>query len=242
MYLINTHTYRLEEFLDETVKQYAILSHRWGDNEVSFRQMQNPPSSLFHNQKFEKILNTCKQARKDGWPFVWVDTCCINKESSAELSEAINSMFRWYSRAQVCYVYLFDVDPHSDGDYSHPSSLFPTPTAPNRSWELQRRQVEHSDWFNRGWTLQELIAPKSVDFFDRSWNYLGSKWILKDRDLLDLLERRTGIPTEILRGYKSVHDQSVAQRMSWVSQRRTSRVEDIAYCLLGIFDINMPLL
>ncbi|KAL8847786.1 MAG: hypothetical protein Q9221_007185 [Calogaya cf. arnoldii] len=197
MWLINVHTLKLEEVWGETVKKYAILSHRKG---------------------FSKITKSCKHARDQGYDYVWVDTCCINKESSAELSEAINSMFRWYKASGVCYAYLSDVD------RSETHTI------------LIDDQVKQSQWFTRGWTLQELLAPNSVILFDRKWACLGTK-----QTLSKIIEKRTGIEELALHG-KPLADYSIAQRMSWASRRKTTRVEDIAYCLLGIFDVNMPML
>ena len=111
MRLINAHTLKLEEFLNDKVQPYAILSHRWSDSEMSLLDMQSLQlEEPVNSQGFLKIKYACEQAVKDGYRYVWVDTCCINKDSSAELSEAINSMYRWYQRAAVCYVFLSDVD------------------------------------------------------------------------------------------------------------------------------------
>lgn len=146
-----------------------------------------------------------------------INRCCIDKTSSAELSEAINSMFRWYQNAQACYAYLADVSSDS-GPSQEPS------------------EFSKSRWFTRGWTLQELIAPSNVVFYSRDWHILGTK-----DQLADLLERITRIDCETLRG-QDLQFVSVSKKMSWAAHRKTSRVEDIAYSLLGIFDVNMPLL
>lgn len=146
------------------------------------------------------------------------DTCCINKESSAELTESINSMYRWYGTTEICYVLLSDVC-KSSADVA------------------LGLQVKQSRWFDRGWCLQELLAPASISFFDKTWNLLGTK-----ESMLDLLSIRTGVPHKLLAGDRSLSRYSIAQRMSWASTRQTTRVEDIAYCLMGIFDVNMPLL
>lgn len=93
MRLINAATIKLVEFSQE-IPEYAILSHTWGRDEISFQEMEAEPDRS--KEGFKKIVSCCKQAIRDRIPFVWIDTCCINKSSSAELSEAINSMFRWY--------------------------------------------------------------------------------------------------------------------------------------------------
>ena len=154
-------------------------------------------------------------AKSRGFDWVWIDTCCIDKKSSAELSEAINSMFRWYAEAQECYAYLSDV------------RLTP-------GLQDFRKNFKQSAWFTRGWTLQELLAPADVILLDRAWYRIGTK-----QELLAEISAATGIGVQHL---KDMRTASVATKMSWVSRRQTSRVEDIAYCLLGLFDVNMPLL
>ena len=216
MRLINVHSLEVEEVWDENVKDYAILSHRWENDEVSFWDMQD--LAVASTMKgFAKIQRSCDHARGDGYDYVWVDTCCINKESSAELSEAINSMYRWYKASAVCYAFLSDVRANVD----------------NSSMDYQ---IKSSVWFTRGWTLQELIAPQNVVFYDQQWKFLGTK-----QTLSSLLTSKTGIDEAILNG-EPLSRRSIAQRMSWASERDTKCVEDIAYCLLGIFDVNMPLL
>ncbi|KAL9037907.1 MAG: hypothetical protein Q9180_003456 [Flavoplaca navasiana] len=217
MWLINAHTWKLEEVWSEDVKTYAILSHRWQEEEVSFKDMQDI-ATAFKKQGFSKIKNSCDFALRDGYDYVWVDTCCINKESSAELSEAINSMFRWYKCAAVCYAYLSDVDIN------------------NVNGTSVEDQLQQSQWFTRGWTLQELLAPDDVVFYDCNWLPLGTK-----KTLSKVIQKRTRIHEQALYG-EPLETYSIAQRMSWASQRVTTRSEDIAYCLLGIFDVNMPML
>ena len=164
----------------------------------------------------EKIRRSCELAERHGYEWLWVDTCCINKSSSAELSEAINSMFQYYSEARICYAYLQDVGSNFDERASE-------------------RQFRRSTWHTRGWTLQELIAPRIVLFVSRTWEIICSK-----ADRAELLETITHVPAAILRFEEPLPKFSVAQRMAWAASRRTSRAEDEAYCLLGIFDINMP--
>lgn len=167
-----------------------------------------------------KITASCKQAERDGWEYVWIDTCCIDKTSSAELSEAINSMFRWYQRAQICYAYMVDVDIH--------------PSLPEVEDPNQLKSFRRSRWFTRGWTLQELLAPGNVIFFDREWRTIGNK-----SDLRRDVSSATSIQSRYIVFPKEA---SVAAKMSWASKRSTTRAEDWAYCLLGLFDVNMPLL
>lgn len=221
MRLLNAKTVQLEEFPDNAIPQYAILSHTWGKEEASFQDMQSRRSIRRTVEKagYRKIEYSCNQAVKDLLTYVWVDTCCIDKSSSAELSEAINSMYRWYSHAAICYAYLTDI-PANDN-----------PEAPNSAFVNSR-------WFTRGWTLQELIAPPRVVFYAQNWTKLGTK-----EDLCHSISRGTGIDVEVLeRGGRAFRSFSIAQRMSWASRRTTTREEDIAYCLLGIFNVNMPIL
>ncbi|KAI5985033.1 heterokaryon incompatibility protein-domain-containing protein, partial [Pisolithus albus] len=207
---------------------YAILSHRWGV-EVGYEEMigllnmeERKRDKVRQRPGYQKIIESCKQAKRDGYKWLWVDTCCIDKRSSAELSEAINSMYRWYQNAQVCYVYLNDVD----------QSTFPT---------KQDDKFAQSDgwpeWFVRGWTLQELIAPDEVEFFNKDWVHVGNKW-----QLAPTLEKITGILREVLTGGLAGKELSVAQIMSWAANRKTTREEDRAYSLMGLFGVNMPML
>ncbi|TGJ83330.1 hypothetical protein E0Z10_g5412 [Xylaria hypoxylon] len=226
MYLLNVHTRQLQEFIADEMPPFAILSHTWGEDEVLYQDLQDPK----HKEKlgYAKIEGCCRQAIRDKIEFVWVDTCCIDKRSSAELSEAINSMFRWYGEAQVCYVYLIDVPP--GGDPYEPRSAF-----------------SNSRWFTRGWTLQELIAPVELEFLDTAWT--GIFRINKETDSwvpADLIEQITGIKSWYSYWMRNVDtelkDVPVATKLSWVSERYTTRVEDMVYCLLGLLDVNMPLL
>ncbi len=201
---------QITEFMGTHVPPYAILSHTWEDEEVTFQQMTDPKSAL--RTGYAKIQQTCALAARDGFAFAWVDTCCIDKSSSAELSEAINSMFYWYQQAEVCYVYLADLAPGAD---------------------LQSA-LGACRWFTRGWTLQELIAPRNVLFYDSEWQLRGTK-----TELSGLISAITGIPDSLLRHGTALSDYAIARRMSWVAHRQTTRVEDIAYCLLGIFDVHM---
>jgi len=179
------------------------------------------------NSGYWKIKKACEQALKDGLDYVWVDTCCIDKTSSAELSEAINSMFRWYKGAGVCYAYLNDVDVHLEVG---------TDGALLSNKRYSEGELAKSRWFKRGWTLQELIAPANVEFYGRDWQYIDTKTRLREA-----LQRITGIGADVLQTGR-VEDESIAKRMSWMVSRETTRSEDMAYSLMGIFDVNMPLL
>jgi hypothetical protein len=233
MRLLHAASLSFHDYEGSSIPPYAILSHRWEGEEVTYQEFKDRKAGTQRKSGFKKINQCCNEARRDRLDYVWVDTCCIDKSSSAELSEAINSMYQWYQRSQVCYVYLSDVQTWSSYQKSDANGLWTT---------FQREvvaQVMESKWWTRGWTLQELIAPESVVFYvdnQGSWDKVGSK-----TTLLDLVAARTGIGGDILRN-QDVSRCSVAQRMSWASERETTRTEDLAYCLLGIFGVNMPLL
>ncbi|RYP53370.1 hypothetical protein DL768_001615 [Monosporascus sp. mg162] len=219
MRLINVKTSKLEEFLDYKTPQYAILSHTWGDDreELTFRDVEEGRIDK-PGVGSVKFQGSCRQAEKDGFGYVWIDTCCIDKTNLVELNEAINSMFRWYRHASLCYAYLSDVP--GDDNPRKPGSKFRT-----------------SRWFGRGWTLQELLAPKDLQFYNSAWGHLGTKGALRT-----VIGKITGIPRQILLGITELHNASVAQRMSWAAGRDTKRKEDLAYCLLGIFGVTMPMI
>ncbi|KAH7304359.1 heterokaryon incompatibility protein-domain-containing protein [Rhexocercosporidium sp. MPI-PUGE-AT-0058] len=209
------------EIGQEDNPKYAILSHTWGSpsEEVSFQELPHMRAAT-QGQKlgFYKIKRCGEVAAAADIDYIWVDTCCIDKTSSAELTQAINSMYFWYQQAEVCYVYLADVSSRELAKSgNHPSFC-------------------NSKWFTRGWTLQELIAPKDVYFYSSEWELIGKK-----DDLLKVLHEVTGIYPGALNG-TPMKRFSVAERMSWAAKRETTRSEDMAYCLMGIFDVNMPLL
>jgi heterokaryon incompatibility protein (HET) len=196
---------------------YAILSHTWGndDEEVTFKDIMNGTGG--NKAGYQKLRFCGKQAQADNLEYFWIDTCCINKDSSTELSESINSMFRFYQGAERCYVYLSDVSGH--GTHAERESQF-----------------RKSRWFTRGWTLQELLAPKVVEFY--SWNHdlLGDKGSLEQQ-----IHEITGIATEALRGH-GLQYFSIQERFKWVEKRVTTKEEDLMYCLLGIFNVYLPLI
>lgn len=232
MRLLDTNSLILKDFFEENAPKYAILSHRWGDEEVSYQDFLDTQGQNRTGSGWSKITHCCSFAKSRGLDWVWTDTCCIDKKSSAELSEAINSMFNWYKWSTECYAYLSDV----------------TWVIPDKTWAFYtkdltmeaRRQFRDSQWFTRGWTLQELLAPERMLFLDEKWKVIGDK-----KDLLKEICDVTKIRPQYILGGQDGHPidvASVAERMSWVSKRRTTRTEDMAYCMLGIFGVNMPLL
>ncbi|KAI5982586.1 heterokaryon incompatibility protein-domain-containing protein, partial [Pisolithus albus] len=222
------HKSEVMKELDDTTTSYAILSHRWGA-EVSYKEMiglmkmeEEDREEITQRHGYQKIIKSCEQARKDGHKWLWVDTCCIDKRSSSELSEAINSMYRWYQNARVCYAYLHDVSES---------------TFPSQQNDEFGKSNGWPEWFVRGWTLQELVAPREVKFFNRDWVPLGNK-----RHLASTLNHITGIPCGVLMDGLARQGLSVAQIMSWAARRKTTRVEDRAYSLMGLFGVHMPML
>lgn len=218
MRLLNVDTLDFEEFMGESegdIPPYAILSHTWDTEEISYKDYIEQES--LSKKGYSKIHRCCEIAKLEGFHYVWIDTCCIDKSSSAELSEAINSMFQWYHDAGICYTYLSDVDGSDD------------PTVEASSFACSR-------WFTRGWTLQELLAPAEVVFLNSDWEEIGTK-----KSLLATVSFATGISRKAL-DERSWTEYSIAQKMSWAATRRTTRPEDRAYCLMGLFGVNMPLL
>lgn len=223
MRLLHTETLQLETHNGPKFPPYAILSHTWSDDEILFQQIEitNNRTTIMEKKSWGKVVNACRKARQNSPPLkhIWIDTCCIDQASSAELSEAVNSMFRWYESAAVCYAYLDDVEGTIHGTESLEDSM------------------KRARWFLRGWTLQELIAPASVIFFSADWEIIGTKDSLRN-----IISSVTGVDVDVLLKPQLLPTRSIARRMSWAANRDTKRPEDIAYCLMGIFNVNMPLI
>lgn len=210
-----------DDLSDDSIPPYAILSHTWGSEEVIFEELSEGTGKT--KAGFSKIEFCGKQAFQDGLQHFWVDTCCIKKSSDAEVTRAINSMFRWYQAAAKCYVYLSDVSAkRDDGQRSLSTSTWLPAFA-------------GSKWFTRGWTLQELLAPASVEFFSKEGIRLGDKISLRES-----IGAITGIPLPALQGH--LDRCSIRQRVSWVHNRTTKEKEDKVYCLLGLCGVFMPVL
>jgi hypothetical protein len=206
-------TFSLTKFAEGEIPEYAILSHTWGrdGDEVTYKDIID--GTGVGKSGFSKLHFCASQAKRNGLRYCWIDTCCIDQTSSAELSESINSMFQWYQKANKCYVFLADAS---------------TSGSDNRD-----SQLRNSRWFTRGWTLQELIAPRDVEFSSQEGEWLGDK-----RSLEKQIHQITRISIYALRGEPLSHF-SIDERMSWVANRSTTRSEDKIYSLLGIFDIHM---
>ncbi|KAH9888952.1 HET-domain-containing protein [Cubamyces lactineus] len=242
MRLLNTEDGTFHHVDRPREHRYAILSHVWQPSgEQTFQDLvalqievvkirsrfnlkrrlailtgRPPPLLCALSRAPSKVRECCALARKHGYRWVWIDSCCIDKTSSTELSEAINSMYEWYAAADICFAFLEDVSDDHDP-------------------RLKDSKFRRSRWFTRGWTLQELIAPATVLFVSKEWRPLGTK-----ASLADLVEEITGIGRDVLTHRTSLESVSVAQRMSWAAKRQTTREEDKAYSLLGLFGVNMP--
>lgn len=213
MRLLHARSLKFQDFNESSLPPYAILSHTWNQSqEITLQDMTSP--YLPTKKGYRKITETCRLALTQGLEYAWIDTCCIDKTSSAELTESINSMFRWYQKARVCYIHLSDF---------HSTSVSP--------------DLNQCVWLTRGWTLQELIAPPTLEFYNSSWEMIGTKTQLQES-----LSAITGIPISAISGTRPLRSFCVAEKMSWASSRRTTRTEDVAYCLLGLFDVYMPLI
>jgi hypothetical protein len=227
MYLLQVNSkgeFSLVEEYGEQIPRYAILSHTWiaTHEEVTFKDIMKCRGK--EKRGYEKLHFCAKQATKDKLQYFWIDTCCIDKSSSAELQEAINSMFKWYQNSAKCYVYLEDVSLHTP-------SAGPT----GYGWKSAFRR---SRWFTRGWTLQELLAPTSVEFFTREGTPLGDK-----HSLWQDINEATGIPSQTLHGNVfSLFQVPINDRLKWARNRHTTREEDKCYSLLGLFNVHMSLL
>ncbi|THV02651.1 HET-domain-containing protein [Dendrothele bispora CBS 962.96] len=212
---IDTHTLELVEFSKnvDTIPPYAILSHRWisGEEIVYQEYLRDYHSHLDNETKsgYRKIQNACRMARQEDLRYIWIDTCCIKQGDKRDVGSNITSMYGYYQNAEVCYAYLVDV--------SGSGELFP-----------------EKEWFRRGWTLQELLAPRTVVFLDNNWNRIGDKHTLQNE-----IHLATQIPQKVLSGEQSIRDIDVLNRMLWTLNRTTTKPQDGAYCLQGLLGVSI---
>lgn len=230
MRCLNTETFELHSGTQEgfKVQGYAVLSHRWMEPEILCHQVGRYAQELrntrgrHHVPQLDKILGACITARQKGISWMWIDSCCINKRESSELAESINSMYKWYTEAVICLTHFADVRRDANMATAGPRMFYDSRTG------------KPSVWFTRGWTLQELLAPKNMLFYDANWQLMGSK-----KNLAPELEKITGIESKYLTGAEDFRTACIAAKMSWMAGRETFREEDMAYSMLGIFHINM---
>ncbi|KAK2596401.1 hypothetical protein N8I77_013293 [Diaporthe amygdali] len=206
---------------------YATLSHRWVGQEITLDQFGSHVEELRSSARplspqLEKIRATCATARSKGIKWIWIDSCCIDKRDMVELTESINSMYKWYRDSVLCIVYLYDVKKNDAVSITNPHIF-------NR---IDRD--EPSEWFSRGWTLQELLAPREMEFYDKEWTYMGTK-----KDMKTSLGKVTGINEIYLSGQVHFRKACIAVKMSWMARRKTTRREDVAYSMVGLFGITM---
>lgn len=244
MRLLNVHTFEFHTFLGDDVPNYSIASHRWVSDECTIKDIIKRRNT--ESNGYKKVEGFCAYVRqanelyKDTYPdlccdYLWIDTCCIDQKSSLEVDTAIRSMFQWYNKSVICYAYLADVEPLSAGSDAVEASL------------------RDSVWFSRGWTLQELLAPRTVVFLTKKWEVIGHKCTstaITDggqcpgvgHRLNGMISEISGIPELVLYDYPRSKELSIEERMGWAAKRKTTRQEDSVYCLLGIFEIHMPVM
>ncbi|KAI0898188.1 HET-domain-containing protein [Annulohypoxylon nitens] len=232
MRLINTKTLFVESFDDSQVPKcpYAILSHMWGSEEVLFHEVQERQADITRKAGWIKMANFCATAQAHGFDYAWIDTCCIDKRYSAELSEAITSMYQYYYNAAVCFIYLEDVQTYTEGNGNTPA------VTPKTRDEIIASACA-SRWHTRGWTLQEFVTPRRRHFFAADWTEIED-----GSDLLDALAKSTGIGRRLLENRDSLSTFCVGDRMKWASKRQTTRPEDLVYSLMGLFNVSIPVL
>jgi hypothetical protein len=228
MRLINVHTLEFRHFSDDCIPPYAIASHRWGE-EISMKDVQKKRNE--EKDGFIKLKGFAKfvKVHIPTIQWLWLDTCCIDRSSSQEVSEAVNTMFKWYRRSAVCLAYLKDVKDAGNLE-----------------------QMRGSVWFTRGWILQELVAPRLVLFLTRDWDVVGHKGnfdgtpgplnISAGLLLHSMITKITDIPEFILEDYDHAGRLSVEERFAWTKGRETTKAEDLSYCLFGIFDVSLPII
>jgi WD40 repeat protein len=229
MRLLSVHSLEFRTFSSADIEPYVIASHRWHDGEeASIKDVRKKNNA--HKSGYQKVEGFARYVRETvNVDWIWIDTCCINQESSQEVSEAVNSMFKWYRNAEVCLAYLADVE-----------------TTDNM------QEFCNSSWFRRGWTLQELLAPQLVLFLTRSWQVIGHKGTGANQNHLigsptgpllnDVIAAVTGIPRDVLADFQQSRSLSIEDRLAWTAGRNTTREEDLSYCLYGIFGVTMPVI
>jgi hypothetical protein len=219
MRLLNVYSLKLVEFNKDKKPAYAIASHRWDEHEATFADVRDGQNTSTTGYQKVKDFADYVKTHVQGVDWLWIDTCCINKESAAELSRAINLMFEWYRDADICLAYLRDVP------------------------EAQDDSFERSEWFERGWTLQELLAPRTVVFLTRTWEVIGNKGDMGSgranvgQSLEEAIARITKIPLEVLQDYQRSAQWPTSEKLQWMEGRKATEEEDLTYALFGILNV-----
>ena len=205
--LISTSLEELQHTVNEFFK-YAMLSHKWASakDEPQYWQIKGSVHEMDAPLEIRKLQQFCTVSKESGYRWAWSDTCCIDKSNNAELQESIISMFSWYRESAITVVYLADVSDIS--------------------------QLKNSQWFKRGWTLQELLAPRFIRFYKDDWQPLIDFDGNHKDELLTILHEITHIEINVLKEFCPGVD-NVKKRLSWVGNRTTKKIEDMAYCLMG---------
>ncbi|KAG0709348.1 hypothetical protein DFH29DRAFT_887948 [Suillus ampliporus] len=210
-----------KQYIVEVVRNffaYVTLSHRWEGDEPALNDIADDGVYCLPTSRFDKVRNLCLKARKCGYDWAWIDTCCIDQGSSAEVQKSISSMFLWYCRSALTIVYLSDVT------------------------ESSFQALVPSEWFRRGWTLQELLAAKVIRLYKKDWTPFLQCTAFNHKDVPEILvalEFATGIQQSDIKSYSPSVDHP-RMKLRWARGRVTKEKEDEAYCLMGIFGITMP--
>lgn len=244
MRLLHVKTLQFSEFVDDATRpKYVIASHRWTADEASYKEVKDGIAAqelAADNAGHRKVKAFARYVREKvaSVDWLWIDTCCINKESDAELSYSINSMFKWYRNAELCLVFLAGVVDVADSATVSPASAWAS--------------FEQDEWFRRGWTLQELLAPRLVVFVTKDWHVIGRKGYPSSScegtsvdlgpDLGSRLAKITGVPERVLNDWGASIDMSVEEKLRWMEGRSTTRPEDMSYALFGILGITLSVI
>ncbi|KAI9164067.1 Vegetative incompatibility protein [Paramyrothecium foliicola] len=238
MKFLHTTSLQPVSWLDRPPSEYAIFSyHYWNAQSTrpSIITNSNRTPALAGTEngdldsdkaQFDKnVAQACDQARIRNIDYIWIYALCVNAVSSADINEAVVGSFRLIWDAALCIVHLSDLTPLPEGGEA-------------KSLEGLDTEISRCRWFTRGWTLQELVAARSVEFFDSGWNHRFSKNPLSARPLLEEVSRISNVDASVLAQRETLFLTSLGRRIWWAARRETSRPEDVAYCLVGICGIQ----
>ncbi|KJA27585.1 hypothetical protein HYPSUDRAFT_862747 [Hypholoma sublateritium FD-334 SS-4] len=209
-------TAREKKIITELVERhsrYAILSHTWIRDVPGDVIYQGWNTRERYPAGYRKVAYFCAvAAQAHGVGFGWMDNVCINKDSSSELDESIRSMYKWYRGAHVCISFL------------------------SQSWDLSG--MKDDSWFTRGWTLQELLAPRDNYFYNGNWEYLGSS---TDEAIQSAIESASTITRAELEACRRGETDRIpiSRRLQLAAKRQVTREEDMAYSLMGLLGVDI---